>query len=143
MAQNCGRNLKIECLKKFIPSLTDERNPTSVCMHDNCQRDRLEGEVRAKKLSITLNLETNCLKVTSEPPTTAGQGRCLHGQDQSAVTYPSSSHTRCRLIRLSCYNRCTRYTLLFPREGQTTENDQRLAAAAYHSVTQAACGIKA
>ncbi|KAG8247787.1 hypothetical protein J6590_054004 [Homalodisca vitripennis] len=55
------------------------------------------GEVRVKKPSLTLN--GNGLKVTSEPPPTAGQAGCLQGQDRSAVTNPSSSHAR----------RCTRY----------------------------------
>ncbi|KAG8284088.1 hypothetical protein J6590_003780 [Homalodisca vitripennis] len=32
---------------------------------------------------------------------------CLHGQDRSAATHPSSSHNRCCLIWLSCDNRCT------------------------------------
>ncbi|KAG8255240.1 hypothetical protein J6590_095494 [Homalodisca vitripennis] len=68
------------------------------------------GEVRAKKLSITLNLRTNGLKVTSEPPPTARQAGCLQGQDRSAVTHPSSSHALRCLIQLSCDNRCTRYT---------------------------------
>ncbi|KAG8260919.1 Regulator of telomere elongation helicase 1 [Homalodisca vitripennis] len=34
------------------------------------------------------------LNVTSEPPPTAGQAGCLQGQDRSAVTHLSSSHTR-------------------------------------------------
>ncbi|KAG8330733.1 hypothetical protein J6590_055718 [Homalodisca vitripennis] len=54
------------------------------------------GEVRAKKPSLTLNLGTNGLKVTSEPP--------------PMVTYPSSGHARRCLIWLSCDNRRTRYT---------------------------------
>ncbi|KAG8283997.1 hypothetical protein J6590_003689, partial [Homalodisca vitripennis] len=69
------------------------------------------GEVRAKKPSLTLNLGTNGLKVTSEPPPMAGQLGCLQGQDRSAVTDPSSSHARRCLIRLSRDNRCTRYTI--------------------------------
>ncbi|KAG8321531.1 hypothetical protein J6590_045596 [Homalodisca vitripennis] len=56
-------------------------------------------EVRAKKPSLTLNLETNGLKVTSEPPATAGQAGYLHRQDRSAVTHPSNSHARRCLIR--------------------------------------------
>ncbi|KAG8260605.1 hypothetical protein J6590_093282 [Homalodisca vitripennis] len=63
-----------------------------------------------KKPSLTLNLGTNGLKVTSEPPPMAGQAGCLQGQDRSAVTYPSSSHARRCLIWLSCDNRRTRYT---------------------------------
>ncbi|KAG8308845.1 hypothetical protein J6590_099753, partial [Homalodisca vitripennis] len=51
-------------------------------------------EVRAKKPSLTLNLGTNGLKVTSEPPPMAGQAGRLQGQDRSAVTCPSSSHAR-------------------------------------------------
>ncbi|KAG8303729.1 hypothetical protein J6590_002736 [Homalodisca vitripennis] len=58
-----------------------------------------------KKPSLTLNLGTNGLKVTSEPPPMAGQAGCSQGQDRSAVTYPSSSHARRCLIRLSCDNR--------------------------------------
>ncbi|KAG8324264.1 hypothetical protein J6590_096360 [Homalodisca vitripennis] len=48
--------------------------------------------VRAKKHSLTLNLGTNGLKVTSEPPTMDGQADCLEGQERSAVTHPSISH---------------------------------------------------
>ncbi|KAG8275818.1 hypothetical protein J6590_078567 [Homalodisca vitripennis] len=70
----------------------------------------LPGEVRAKKPSPTLNLGTNGLKVTSEPPIMARQAGFLQGQDRSAVTQPSSSHARCRLIQLSSDNHCTRYT---------------------------------
>ncbi|KAG8272636.1 hypothetical protein J6590_037931 [Homalodisca vitripennis] len=70
----------------------------------------LPGEVRAKKPSLTLNLGTNGLKVTSEPPPMAGQAGRLQGQDRSAVTYPSSGHARRCLIWLSCDNRRTRYT---------------------------------
>ncbi|KAG8262691.1 hypothetical protein J6590_049239 [Homalodisca vitripennis] len=66
---------------------------------------------QAKKPSITLNLGTNGLKVTSEPPPPmAGQAGCLQGQDRSAVIYPSSSYAqrRCRLAsRLQTNNvRC-------------------------------------
>ncbi|KAG8269697.1 hypothetical protein J6590_101911 [Homalodisca vitripennis] len=52
------------------------------------------SEVRADKPSLRLNLGTNGLKVTSEPPQMAGQAGCLQGQDRSAVTHPSSSHAR-------------------------------------------------
>ncbi|KAG8309842.1 hypothetical protein J6590_075648 [Homalodisca vitripennis] len=72
--------------------------------------DCLESKVRAKKPSLTLNLGTNGLKVTSESPPMAGQAGRLQGQDRSAVTYPSSSHARRCLIWLSCDNRRTRYT---------------------------------
>ncbi|KAG8319861.1 hypothetical protein J6590_082671 [Homalodisca vitripennis] len=58
------------------------------------------GKVRAKRLSLTFNLGTNGLKVTSGPPPTAGQAGCLQGQDRSAITLPSSSHARLCLIRL-------------------------------------------
>ncbi|KAG8260090.1 hypothetical protein J6590_104625, partial [Homalodisca vitripennis] len=54
----------------------------------------ITSEVRAKKPSLTLNLGTNGLKVTSEPPPTVGQTGCLQGQDRSAVTHPSSSQAR-------------------------------------------------
>ncbi|KAG8294299.1 hypothetical protein J6590_106138, partial [Homalodisca vitripennis] len=64
----------------------------------------------AKKPSLTLSLGTNGLKVTSEPPPMAGQAGRLQGQDRSAVTYPSSGHSRRCLIWLSCDNRRTRYT---------------------------------
>ncbi|KAG8292873.1 hypothetical protein J6590_028624 [Homalodisca vitripennis] len=57
------------------------------------------GEVRAKNPSLKLNLGTNGLKVTSEPPPTARQADCLQGQDGSAVTHPSSSHARRCLTR--------------------------------------------
>ncbi|KAG8330017.1 hypothetical protein J6590_073331 [Homalodisca vitripennis] len=53
---------------------------------------------------------TNSLKVTSEPPPTAGQADCLQRQDRSAVTHTSSNHARRCLIRLSCDNQYTRYT---------------------------------
>ncbi|KAG8283446.1 hypothetical protein J6590_016700, partial [Homalodisca vitripennis] len=53
---------------------------------------------------------TNGLKVTSEPPPMVGQAGCLQEQDRSAVNHPSSSYARRFLIRLSCDNRCTRYT---------------------------------
>ncbi|KAG8331429.1 hypothetical protein J6590_042198 [Homalodisca vitripennis] len=59
---------------------------------------------------LTLNLGTNGLKVTSEPPPTVGQTGCLQGQNRSAVTHPSSNHARRCLIWLSCDNHCTRYT---------------------------------
>ncbi|KAG8314265.1 hypothetical protein J6590_096709 [Homalodisca vitripennis] len=68
------------------------------------------GEVKAKRPSLTLNLGTNGLKVTSEPPPTAVQAGCLQGQNRSEVTYLNSSHARRCLIRLSCDNHCTRYT---------------------------------
>ncbi|KAG8242815.1 hypothetical protein J6590_057913 [Homalodisca vitripennis] len=42
------------------------------------ERDVL-SEIRTKKPSLTLNLETNGLKVTSEPPPMAGQAGCLQG----------------------------------------------------------------
>ncbi|KAG8282248.1 hypothetical protein J6590_040480 [Homalodisca vitripennis] len=57
------------------------------------------GEVRGKKPSLTLNLGTNGLKVTSEPPPTAEQAGCLQGQDLSGTTHPSSHARRC-LTRL-------------------------------------------
>ncbi|KAG8262689.1 hypothetical protein J6590_049237 [Homalodisca vitripennis] len=59
--------------------------------------------------SLTSNLGINNLKVTSEPPPMVGQAGCLQGQDRSAVTHPSSSHSRRCLIRLSRDNR-PRYT---------------------------------
>ncbi|KAG8259171.1 hypothetical protein J6590_017350 [Homalodisca vitripennis] len=75
------------------------------------------GKVRAKKPSVTLNLGTNGLKVTSEsPPMAGGQAGYLHGQDRSAVIHPSSSHARCCLIWLAYDNRCTRYTALVALE---------------------------
>ncbi|KAG8318823.1 hypothetical protein J6590_104876, partial [Homalodisca vitripennis] len=64
----------------------------------------------AKKPSLTLNLGTNGLKVTSEPPPMAGQAGRLQGQDRSAVTCPSSNHARRCLIWLSCDNHRTHYT---------------------------------
>ncbi|KAG8304731.1 hypothetical protein J6590_086893 [Homalodisca vitripennis] len=65
---------------------------------------------RAKKPSLTLNLGTNGLKVTYEPPPMVGQAGCLQGLDLSAVTHPSSSHARRCLIQLFWDNHCTRYT---------------------------------
>ncbi|KAG8277893.1 hypothetical protein J6590_033426 [Homalodisca vitripennis] len=73
-----------------------------------------------KKPSLTFNVETNGLKVTSEPPPTVGQLDCLQGQDRSAVTHPSSSHARRCLIRLSRDNLCTRYTASFAKFGFLT-----------------------
>ncbi|KAG8318386.1 hypothetical protein J6590_006702 [Homalodisca vitripennis] len=69
----------------------------------------MRSDVRAKKSSLTLNLGTNGLKVTSEPPTMAGQTGRLQGQDRSAATHPSSSHALRCLIWLACDNRCIRY----------------------------------
>ncbi|KAG8251113.1 hypothetical protein J6590_086947 [Homalodisca vitripennis] len=40
-------------------------------------------EVRDKKPSLTLNLGTDGLKVTSEPPPMAGPADCSQGQDRS------------------------------------------------------------
>ncbi|KAG8316507.1 hypothetical protein J6590_049633 [Homalodisca vitripennis] len=76
----------------------------------------MPGECRAKKPSITLNLGTNGLKVTSEPPPMAGQAGCLQGQNRSAVTHPSSSHARSYLIWLYCDNCCIRNTAPFVYE---------------------------
>ncbi|KAG8255236.1 hypothetical protein J6590_097418 [Homalodisca vitripennis] len=64
----------------------------------------MSNEVGANKSSLTLNLGTNGLKVTSEPPPTVEQADCFQGQDRSAVTRPSSSHSRRCLIWLSCNN---------------------------------------
>ncbi|KAG8316401.1 hypothetical protein J6590_051493 [Homalodisca vitripennis] len=75
-----------------------------------CSVTYVKSEVRAKKPSLTLNLGTNGLKVTSEPPPMAGQAGRLQGQDRSAVTCPSSSHARRCWIWLSCDNRRTHYT---------------------------------
>ncbi|KAG8284168.1 hypothetical protein J6590_003861 [Homalodisca vitripennis] len=61
-------------------------------------------EARAKKPSLSLNLGTNGLKVTSEPPPMVGQAGCLQGQDRSAITHPSISHALCCLIRLYTYH---------------------------------------
>ncbi|KAG8302769.1 hypothetical protein J6590_025048 [Homalodisca vitripennis] len=63
---------------------------------------------RAKKPSLTRNLGSNGLKVTSEPPLTAGQAGCLQGQDRLSG-HPSKQLPRC-LIWLSCDNPRTRYT---------------------------------
>ncbi|KAG8255792.1 hypothetical protein J6590_084474 [Homalodisca vitripennis] len=73
----------------------------------------VDGEVRAKKPSLTLNLGTNGLKVTSEPPPMAGQAGRMQGQDRSAVTCLSSSHARRCLFWLSCDNRRTMYRSCF------------------------------
>ncbi|KAG8270726.1 gustatory receptor [Homalodisca vitripennis] len=71
---------------------------------------RMLTTLAATKPSLTLNLGTNGLKVTSEPPPMAGQAGRLQGQDRSAVTCPNSSHARRCLIWLSCDNRRTHYT---------------------------------
>ncbi|KAG8274208.1 hypothetical protein J6590_004230 [Homalodisca vitripennis] len=84
-----------------------------------------KSEVRAKKLSLTLNLGTNDLKVTVEPPPMVEQAGCLQGQGRSAATHPSSSHARRCLIRLSCDNRCTRYTTPLA-DGQTVQSVNRV-----------------
>ncbi|KAG8261335.1 hypothetical protein J6590_075191 [Homalodisca vitripennis] len=44
--------------------------------------------------SLTLNLGTNDIRVTPEPPQRAGKAECLQGQDRSEVTCPSSSYSR-------------------------------------------------
>ncbi|KAG8314358.1 hypothetical protein J6590_094411 [Homalodisca vitripennis] len=85
-------------------------NKIQSCSPASCRTSVTTCEVRAKKPSLTLNLEINGLKVTSEPPPMAGQAGRLQGQDRSAVTCPSSGHTRRCLIWLSCDNRRTRYT---------------------------------
>ncbi|KAG8313857.1 hypothetical protein J6590_105530 [Homalodisca vitripennis] len=61
----------------------------------------LPGKVRAKNPSLTLNLETNGVKVTSVPPPTTEQEDCLQGQNRSAVTHPSSNHALRCLARLA------------------------------------------
>ncbi|KAG8301571.1 hypothetical protein J6590_050738 [Homalodisca vitripennis] len=81
------------------------------------QSSQLQSGVMSKKPSLTLNLRTTGFKVTSEPPPTAGQAGCLQRQDRSAVSHPSVSHARRCLIRLSCDNRCTRYTARLARVG--------------------------
>ncbi|KAG8317352.1 hypothetical protein J6590_029925 [Homalodisca vitripennis] len=62
------------------------------------------SEVRAKKPSLTLNPGTNGLKVTSEPPPTAEQAGCLHGQGRSTLLDLDNNvprHTRIHSIALS------------------------------------------
>ncbi|KAG8252248.1 hypothetical protein J6590_062408 [Homalodisca vitripennis] len=52
----------------------------------------------------------------------AGQAGYLQGQDRSTVTHPSSSHARRHcLIRLSCDNRCTRYSTPLAKKVSTNE----------------------
>ncbi|KAG8305174.1 hypothetical protein J6590_075370 [Homalodisca vitripennis] len=51
----------------------------------------MASEVRAKKTSLTPNMGTNGLKVTSEPPPMAGPTGCLQGQDRSAVTFQAAA----------------------------------------------------
>ncbi|KAG8267081.1 hypothetical protein J6590_059122 [Homalodisca vitripennis] len=46
---------------------------------------------------------------------------CLLGQDRSAVIYPSSSHARRYLIRLSCDKRRTHYIAPMAKERDSTE----------------------
>ncbi|KAG8283749.1 hypothetical protein J6590_011119 [Homalodisca vitripennis] len=70
----------------------------------------MEGEVRAKKPSLTLMLGTNGLKALPNHHPPARQAGCLQGQDRSAVTHPSSSHARRCLIWLSHDNRHTHFT---------------------------------
>ncbi|KAG8271359.1 hypothetical protein J6590_064671 [Homalodisca vitripennis] len=104
--------------KSLLSRVTDSDGPsrqsTSGCFThrdlSSILKLRRPGEVRAKKPSLTLNLGTNGLKVTSEPPPMAGQAGRLQGQDRSAVTCPSSRHARRCLIWLSCDNRRTHYT---------------------------------
>ncbi|KAG8287054.1 hypothetical protein J6590_047031 [Homalodisca vitripennis] len=68
-------------------------------------RSQSKREIRAKKPSLTLNLGTNGLKVTSEPPPMAGQAGCLQGQDRSAVTHPSSRQARRARTALNYFER--------------------------------------
>ncbi|KAG8319866.1 hypothetical protein J6590_082499 [Homalodisca vitripennis] len=70
----------------------------------------LSGEIRVKNPSLPLNLRTNGLKLTSEPPPIAGQAGCSQGQDRPSVTHPSSGHALRCLNGLSCDNSCARYT---------------------------------
>ncbi|KAG8264345.1 hypothetical protein J6590_014633 [Homalodisca vitripennis] len=51
----------------------------------------LTREVWSKNHSLTRDLGTNGLKVTSKPPPMPVQAGRLQGQDRSAVPYPSSS----------------------------------------------------
>ncbi|KAG8337017.1 hypothetical protein J6590_034105 [Homalodisca vitripennis] len=53
-------------------------------------RDPFGREVRANKPSLTLDLASNGLKVTSEPPPMAGQVSCLQGEDRSPFTHPAA-----------------------------------------------------
>ncbi|KAG8274286.1 hypothetical protein J6590_004309 [Homalodisca vitripennis] len=57
------------------------------------------GEVSAKKPLLTLNVGTNGLKVTSEPPPMARQAGCLQGSDRSA-SHPSKQQPRSTLLDL-------------------------------------------
>ncbi|KAG8295440.1 hypothetical protein J6590_080305, partial [Homalodisca vitripennis] len=93
-------------------------------------------EVRAKKPSLTLNLGTNGLKVTSEPPPMTGQAGRLQGQDRSAVTCPSSSHARRCLIWLSCDNRRTHYT------APLTKNLFEMLSNVFHETASKDCIVR-
>ncbi|KAG8337639.1 hypothetical protein J6590_017734 [Homalodisca vitripennis] len=55
---------------------------------------RGSGRVMANKSSLTLNLGTNGLKLTSETPPMVGQAGYLQRQDRSAVTHPSKQQPR-------------------------------------------------
>ncbi|KAG8262490.1 hypothetical protein J6590_052135 [Homalodisca vitripennis] len=77
-------------------------------------------KVRAKKSSLTLNLETNGLKVTSEPPPMAGHSGCIATACKDRITQRppiQAAATLACMIRLSCDNRRTRYTDGRNREG--------------------------
>ncbi|KAG8326668.1 hypothetical protein J6590_035766 [Homalodisca vitripennis] len=108
-ATGCGGEERLQ--QEGLPSDPD-RWPSKVGLKPNITTSMVEPilEIRAKKPSLTLNLGTNGLKVTSKPPPMAGQAGCLQGQDRSAVTHPSSSLARCYLIRLSCDNLFTNVT---------------------------------
>ncbi|KAG8289845.1 hypothetical protein J6590_096101 [Homalodisca vitripennis] len=101
----CGAVFHATCIKNERDGVSTRSLKNRKCK--DCRLLSTSSEVRAKKPSLTLNLGTNGLKVTSEPPPMAGQAGRLQGQDRSAVTCPSSSHARRCLIWLSCDNRRT------------------------------------
>ncbi|XP_046662604.1 transmembrane protein adipocyte-associated 1-like isoform X2 [Homalodisca vitripennis] len=76
---------------------TSLQSPDSITGYslDSQTIDLPSGEVKAKKPSLTLNLETNGLKVTSEPPPTAGQAGCLTG---SLSGHPSKQQPHSTLL---------------------------------------------
>ncbi|KAG8283416.1 hypothetical protein J6590_019009 [Homalodisca vitripennis] len=67
-------------------------------------------EVRANNPSLTLNLGTNGLKVTSEPTNDQAGELLARTGSLSRLRSPSSSHARRCLIRLSRDNRSTQCT---------------------------------
>ncbi|KAG8262048.1 hypothetical protein J6590_061100 [Homalodisca vitripennis] len=109
------------CIEYGVEVESRLKRKTNVCLTPLNFIDELEGALTERlqayelndtsfgflnKLDMLSNDEvlsaSKTLKLTSEPPLTAGQAGCLQGQDCSVVFHPSSSHALHCLIRLSC-----------------------------------------